>query len=102
VFAVDRDPLTGEPVEGIEPDTFMVDDRQHLDLSEAVRQYEMAALPIQPVCREDCAGLCPTCGKDLNQGPCGCSRETDDSRWGTLAGLAEQLRQEEADGGSKA
>jgi uncharacterized protein len=45
----------------------------HVDLSPAVREELALAAPAYPVCREDCAGLCPTCGADLNQGPCQCA-----------------------------
>src|SRR5262245_48409833 len=60
-YRPERDPFTGEAIEA-DPDDFRIDPRHHLDLSEAVRQYEEAALPIQPICREQCAGLCPVCG----------------------------------------
>lgn len=46
----------------------------HVDVSGAVREELALALSMYPLCREDCAGLCPTCGADLNQGPCSCSR----------------------------
>ena len=36
------------------------------------------------LCREDCKGLCPTCGADLNEGDCGCSKENIDPRWASL------------------
>jgi uncharacterized protein len=39
-------------------------------------------VPIAPHCREDCQGLCPRCGADLNQGPCGCERAGRASRAG--------------------
>lgn len=44
----------------------------HVDVTAAVREELMLAFARYPVCREDCAGLCPKCGVDLNQGPCGC------------------------------
>lgn len=48
-----------------------------VDLTEIVRQHLILALPIAPRCREGCRGLCPTCGADLNRGPCACAaRET--------------------------
>ena len=53
-------------------DGFRIDDRQVLDLSEAVRQYRLAAQPIQALCQADCKGLCAGCGQDLNRGPCAC------------------------------
>ncbi len=43
-----------------------------LDLSDAVREEVGFAVPTYPLCRDDCAGLCPRCGADLNAGPCGC------------------------------
>jgi uncharacterized protein len=45
------------------------------------------ALPVQPLCREDCAGLCPRCGADRNEGPCGCREENPSSPFAVLAGL---------------
>jgi len=48
-----------------EPVTFV-------DVTGAVREELALALATFPLCREDCKGLCPTCGDDLNQGPCGC------------------------------
>lgn len=45
------------------------------------------ALPQYPLCREDCAGLCPSCGQNLNQAQCSCSHETYDPRLEKLRGL---------------
>ena len=39
------------------------------------------------LCKDDCKGLCPVCGQDLNEGECGCSREVIDPRWQGLADL---------------
>lgn len=50
-----------------------------------IEQVQLA-VPMKPLCKEDCAGLCPTCGAELNQGSCGCGRAVD-PRWGALAGL---------------
>ncbi len=54
-----------------------------LDLSEAVREEMILAVPEYVLCREDCRGLCPGCGQDLNAGSCGC-RPSTDPRWGPL------------------
>jgi uncharacterized protein len=51
---------------------FTIDWHHVLDLSEAVRQCILLATPMKPVCRPDCAGLCPHCGANLNHGPCSC------------------------------
>ena len=50
-------------------------DGRTLDLRDDVREALMLEIPITPRCREDCRGLCPKCGADLNQGPCGCGSE---------------------------
>lgn len=56
-------------------------DGRRLDLRETVRESLLLELPITPHCREDCPGLCPKCGADLNEGPCACARgEASDSR----------------------
>jgi uncharacterized protein len=73
-----------------EPGAFLIGADQILDLTEAVRQYRMLALPMQPLCRVDCAGICPDCGQDLNQGACSCPREKPDARWATLAEIAKE------------
>jgi uncharacterized protein len=45
------------------------------------------ALPVHPLCREDCAGLCPECGKNLNADACGCGRDQADPRLAALRAL---------------
>lgn len=44
-----------------------------VDLTDAVREEVGLAVPTYPLCRDECAGLCPRCGADLNEGPCGCA-----------------------------
>lgn len=59
--------------EQLERDDYMMfHDGRKLDLSEQVREALLLELPIAPHCREDCEGLCPHCGADLNDGPCSC------------------------------
>lgn len=80
---------SGTPLEiPDEPGSFIIDDHHILDLREAVRQNALLAIPMKPLCREDCAGLCQQCGKDLNEGPCGCSRESIDPRWAKLVQIS--------------
>lgn len=45
-----------------------------IDLSKAIREEVGLAVPTYALCREECAGLCPDCGADLNEGPCGCGQ----------------------------
>lgn len=58
-----------------------------LDLEPLVRDQVVLELPFMPVCREDCAGLCPTCGANLNDDPDHTHGEVIDARWQKLAGL---------------
>jgi len=55
-----------------------------IDLAPLVREAIMLELPLAPVCSPDCQGLCPTCGADLNDGPCGCAPTSVDPRWAAL------------------
>lgn len=73
----------------IKEDTFLLDSRHTLDLTEAVRQYVIINLPMKPLCDKSCSGLCSTCGTNLNQHICGCPRERD-FRWGPLTNLLTQ------------
>jgi uncharacterized protein len=71
----------------VDRDAFRIDAQHTLDLEDAVRQYWTAAQSMQPLCRPDCKGLCPSCGHDLNRGACGCQPE-EDERWSALRELA--------------
>src|SRR5689334_14567085 len=68
---------------------YVVDDK--LDLSAWARDAVALALPDKILCRADCAGLCPVCGKDLNNEPHAHDEQPSDSRWAALEGLREQL-----------
>ncbi|MBI2288242.1 MAG: DUF177 domain-containing protein [Chloroflexi bacterium] len=71
-----------------EPDCFTIDEHNILDLTEAIRQYALMAIPMKPLCRNDCAGLCPGCGRNLNQMTCNCPPQVVNSRWSKLTQLA--------------
>ncbi len=60
---------------------------QELDLGPMVREQVLLAVPPYAICSEGCKGLCPTCGKNLNEGPCACEPETGDERWAALRRL---------------
>ena len=66
-------------------------DEDRFDLSAWARDAVVLALPEQILCRADCAGLCPVCGKDLNAEPHTHDEERTDSRWAALAELRDQL-----------
>ena len=69
-------------------DVTSIDEQHVLDLSDMLRQYRLAAIPMAPVCREDCKGICPECGTDLNEVTCSCERYQD-QRWTVLRELLE-------------
>jgi len=69
-------------------DGFTIDEHHILDLSEAIRQNALLAIPMKVLCRKDCAGLCQECGKNLNEGSCECNTEIIDPRWAKLANLS--------------
>jgi uncharacterized protein len=84
-YFMTRDPVSGLPLPPpTEAGVFLIDENHTLDLGEAVRQYKITALPMKPVCREDCAGLCPQCGRNLNRGTCDCAPPPPDPRWAQL------------------
>jgi uncharacterized protein len=60
---------------------------QTLDLGDMVREQFYLALPMAPLCREDCKGLCPQCGTNLNQGTCACDVRWEDPRLEGLRAL---------------
>jgi uncharacterized protein len=47
----------------------------------------LLAVPVKILCKENCMGLCPTCGRNLNDGPCSCNPESGDSRWDALKNI---------------
>lgn len=62
-----------------------------IDLAPLIRELTLLEVPIQPICRPDCLGLCQVCGKNLNEGDCGCEDDDIDPR---LAKLKELLDNE--------
>ena len=73
-----------------EEDPYRVDGLE-IDLEPMLRDAVTLALPLRPVCREDCKGICARCGQDLNQGPCDCKEDEVDPRWAALAELRDKL-----------
>lgn len=76
-----REPEEGEayPIHG-----------DHIDLEPLTREAVVLSLPLAPLCGTDCAGLCPSCGADLNAGACGCGPAGLDPRWSALDALREE------------
>ena len=58
-----------------------------LDLGELVQEQVVLSMTMKPLCREDCRGLCPVCGIDLNEGKCSCGSQEVDPRLAVLKKL---------------
>ena len=76
-------------------DSQIINERHILDLHEVVRQELILALPAHPLCKTDCAGLCPICGADRNTESCGCDVTDLDPRWSALSRLKEEIQARE-------
>lgn len=82
------DVVTGQPTNiPHESYAFQISDKHELDLNPAVREYGLLALPMKPLCRTDCAGLCPECGTNRNQKSCACVIGASDGRFAVLRAL---------------
>jgi uncharacterized protein len=60
-------------------------------LEDVLREQLLLALPLKVTCREDCRGLCPHCGKNLNQEQCSCSVPVEDPRWAALKEIRDRI-----------
>ncbi|HEV3510576.1 MAG TPA: DUF177 domain-containing protein [Candidatus Sulfotelmatobacter sp.] len=60
-------------------------------LEDVLREQLLLALPLKVTCREDCKGLCPQCGKNLNETQCSCSTQLEDPRWAALKDVRSRL-----------
>ncbi len=69
---------------------YIINSNQVLDLNEIIAQYAHMARPMKFLCKPDCAGICPTCGYNLNQGSCTCASQTHDSRWAKLINMRKE------------
>lgn len=83
-FEEEAYPLSEILSSAVQYNNLTIDEGNVLDLGEAVHQYALLTLPVKPLCRLDCAGICPTCGQNLNQEPCQCQPNTVDPRWSKL------------------
>ena len=72
-----------------------------LDMDEELLELLELSFPSKVLCKEDCLGICATCGKNLNDGPCGCNEKEIDPRLASLAALYEKLRAEEENNENK-
>lgn len=76
-------------------DDYAIIEDGFLDMDEPLLEQIEMEFPVRFLCDEDCKGLCPKCGKDLNEGECGCVTEEVDPRLEPLRKLLEQMKNEE-------
>jgi uncharacterized protein len=74
------------PAGGVWEEGYAITPNNTVDLELVVRDNVGLEVPLNPLCRPDCAGLCSRCGANLNEGPCGCPEEVD-PRWSALQEL---------------
>jgi uncharacterized protein len=99
ILLVRHEPGAEEEERELEEDDLgvMVVDGDEVDLRPLLLEQMQLNVPMRPLCREECAGLCPTCGADLNSaegGDCGCETQTMDPRWAGLADIRDRLSEE--------
>ena len=61
----------------------------------ALEQIQLS-IPMKPLCREDCLGLCPTCGTNRNREACACVEAVADERWGALSEIRQAIKKRES------
>jgi uncharacterized protein len=79
----------GADADRVETESWIYEDSP-LDLNYLIANVIITKLPSQHLCREDCKGLCPHCGANLNLGPCNCQKQEIDPRWAVLAQLEDK------------
>lgn len=71
--------------------SYLSRDAIKIDLTNDVREFALLSVPMKKLCTEDCKGLCPKCGTDLNINECKCTENEVDPRWKPLIDLKEKL-----------
>ena len=69
-------PLAADVEDEVSPEVFEIEG-DGIDVNEVLETVFILDADTKSLCREDCKGLCPDCGKDLNDGPCGCTKPVD-------------------------
>lgn len=80
------DVVTGNPLPEPPRDAYTIGHDFEIDVTPLIREHVLLELPLKPLCREECAGICPTCGLDQNLRPHR-HEERADERWGKLRTL---------------
>ncbi|SJZ55127.1 YceD family protein [Selenihalanaerobacter shriftii] len=83
-------PVTAKLEEEVEKDRVELSGAASINIEEEIEDNVFLAIPMKPVCDEDCAGICPSCGQDLNEGDCDCFMHTVDPRLAKLEQLLDK------------
>lgn len=75
------------PASAAPPGEYVITPDGNADLGPLLRELSVLSLPVQPLCRSDCAGLCPECGQNLNEAVCDCHQDDIDPRFAVLQKL---------------
>ncbi|MCL2059348.1 MAG: DUF177 domain-containing protein [Oscillospiraceae bacterium] len=76
------------PVSADDAEVYVYSDKE-IDIGRSVRDAVLLDLPIRSLCSDGCLSLCPICGRDLNEGECGCEEPEGDDRFAALKGFFE-------------
>lgn len=87
-LTLEMDEMFYYPPVSAPPGELVVGENGFIDLAPLARELALLSVPMQPLCRPDCQGLCMVCGQNLNEGDCGCEEDDVDPR---LAALKELL-----------
>jgi uncharacterized protein len=79
-----------QELEDLDLNTMVIAD-EVLETRPIVLEQLQLNIPMKPLCREDCQGLCPRCGADRNTNPCSCASTAPDPRWAALQEIKERL-----------
>ncbi len=91
-FLIDEN-LVRAGEEASEDDDVIVFEDTQIDLDDIAAACFLMNIEGRYLCRDDCKGLCPECGADLNEGDCGCRTDTIDPRWSALADIINKDKQ---------
>lgn len=91
-FQIEVCELFAGPGHLLEEDTYRVEGEE-IDLEPMLRDEITLSLPLNPLCRSDCKGMCARCGRDLNEGACDCVEDAMDPRWAALDAVRTKLQQ---------
>jgi uncharacterized protein len=74
----------------LKDDIFKIDKYHNIDLNDAFYQYACMSVPLKLLCKNNCAGICPSCGTNLNISKCKCRNNIKDKRWANLTALRKE------------